>query len=295
MLVALRREYAQLITSGAQAGLLVFALQDPARGVLDAVLGVIAAISVFAWVSTTRRARAIGDTPTSRIASAAQGYVELKGRGRQLDGLPLLSPLTGLACLWFRYRIERHDGERWVDDGGDESTESFALDDGTGRCLVDPEGAEMLVSRKETWSQGERRYTQWLLTENDPVYVLGEYSTRGAVDLHLDPAADTRSVLAEWKKDREQLLKRFDLNGDGQIDLDEWELARRQARREVEREHREARSQSDVSVMQRPADGRLYLISNLDPDRLANRYRWWSAFHIGFFFVGVGWLAYLWR
>lgn len=54
----------------------------------------LAVIGLIAWTSTFRRRRAITDTPTSRIASAAQGYVELSGQGRALDDPPLYAPLT---------------------------------------------------------------------------------------------------------------------------------------------------------------------------------------------------------
>jgi len=294
MLVSLRRQYAQLITSGGQIALLFMALQHGEGVVLWAALAVMAAISVVAWTSATRRYRAIDDTPTSRVASAAQGYVELKGIGRPLDGVPVLSPLNQLPCLWYRYTIERKDNDKWVREGADESSASFILDDGTGQCLVDPDQAEMLVTRRDRWHQGNRRYTQWTLLQNDPVYALGEFRTKGALDLHLDTTADVSALLGEWKKDRKVLLERFDLNRDGEVDMREWELARKAAQREVARHHREARAQSDVSVMQRPNDGRMYLVSSLDPDLLARRYRRWSVVHLGFFFLGLGWLAYTW-
>jgi len=71
------------------------------------VVGLVAALALFAWLVTRQRLRAMGDTPTSRIASAAQGYVELRGLGKAMGGTPLLSPLTHLPCLWYRYKTER--------------------------------------------------------------------------------------------------------------------------------------------------------------------------------------------
>lgn len=49
-----------------------------AEGGLRATLGqlfAVAAVSFFAWMANYRRYRQIHDLPTSRIASAAQGYV----------------------------------------------------------------------------------------------------------------------------------------------------------------------------------------------------------------------------
>lgn len=68
-------------------------------------LGAIGLLGTWGWLSSLRRARAILDTPTSRIGSAAQGIVELVGKGRPLPGAPLLSPMTHLPCLWYRYSL----------------------------------------------------------------------------------------------------------------------------------------------------------------------------------------------
>src|SRR5690606_32876337 len=51
-------------------------------------------------------ARFLLNTPTSKIRSAAQGYVELYGTLDELPGGQLEAPLTGTACLWWRFRIE---------------------------------------------------------------------------------------------------------------------------------------------------------------------------------------------
>jgi len=295
MLVRLRRETARLVTSAGQLALFVVAAQDIHLPIRLGALGLAAAVSIIAWSAALRRARAIGDIPTARIGSAAQGYVELRGRGRAPGGTPLVSPLTALPCLWFRYRIERRSNDRWVPDGSGESSDSFVLTDGSGECLVDPEGAELLVQRRDTWTQGDRRYTQWSLIENDPLYVLGDFRTRGAIDAGPDAAAGTRELLAQWKKDPKRLAERFDLDGDRTIDLREWELARSQARREVERGRREALAAGELHVVGCPPDGRLYLVSDLDPDRLARRYRLWSIAHLALLFLALAGLGGLWR
>lgn len=296
MLVSLRREYVALVTSGGQLLLLFIGVKLESRAGWLASMGMIALLSVFAWVSAFRRTRAIADTPTSKVASAAQGYVELRGVGRPLGGVPLLSPLTALPCLWFRYRIERKDNDnKWVLESRGESDASFLLDDGSGQSLVDPEGAEMLVTRKESWQRGDRRYTEWLLIERQSIYALGQFSTRGSVDLDLSANEDVKALLAEWKKKPQELLARFDLDRDGTLDMKEWDLARRQAKREVVAGDREVRAQAEVSVLHRPEDDRLYLISDLDPDGLASKYRFWSWAHLVIFFGSLAALAMLWR
>ena len=45
-----------------------------------------------------RRARLMEDTPTSKIRSAAQGYVELSGRVRMPEGVSIRCPLSDTGC-----------------------------------------------------------------------------------------------------------------------------------------------------------------------------------------------------
>ncbi len=284
----LRRSYGQFITSGAQLLLLFIGLKMESRAGWTAALGLIALISLVAWMSTLRRRRAITDTPTSRIASAAQGYVELIGSGKPLDHPPLLSHLTRLPCLWYRYQIEEKTDNKWETVSRGESDISFIIDDGSGRCVVDIEGAEILTRHKETWTEGNYRNTEWKLLINDQIYALGEFRTLGSGTLELDANRDINDLLAEWKKNRAELHKRFDLNGDGTIDMQEWGLARQAARREVARLHRQARNESDVHTLRCPRNGRLYLLANLDPNKLARRYLGWSAFHLAVFLAGMG-------
>ncbi len=153
----------------------------------------------------------------------------------------------------------------------------------------------MLVTKKDSWIQGDRRYTQWLLIERQTLYVLGQFATRGSVDLDLSVAEDVKQLVAEWKTGTTELLERFDLDKNGQLDLKEWELARAQAKREVVANHRELRTSAELHVMHLPGDGRLYLISDMAPDNLASKYRLWSWFHITIFFGALIALPILWR
>ncbi len=111
MLAKLHRGYAALLTSGGQLLLLLIGVYFRTPTAWRVSLSLIAILSLLAWLAVLRRLRAFTDTPTSLVASAAQGYVELQGRGRPLDGLPVCSPINGLPCLWYRFKVERRSSD----------------------------------------------------------------------------------------------------------------------------------------------------------------------------------------
>lgn len=293
MLVSLRRDRFNLSLPAIQVGLLAFSLRGTSRWETLGTLALLLLTALFGWWRSIRHARLILDTPTSRVASAAQGYVELRGRGQPLAGLPVLSPLNGLPVLWYRLQTfhKQSDG-KWRHERTDESEASFLLEDGSGSCAVDPEGAEMLIGRRDVVERGDTRYVQWCLLPHDRLYVLGEFTTLGSVAPDFDSAAQVRDLLADWKRDHKTLLQRFDTDGDGQIDLREWELARAQARREVDARVREVLAAPEAHLLRAPADGRLFLISDLDPGRIGRRYRLWAAFHLAAFLASAAALAW---
>ena len=72
---------------------------------------------VFSFI-TLHRKRIIEDTPTSKIRSAAQGYIELIGHGQLMEGQPIIAPLTGTICTWYKYSVDEHrqsgKNSKWV-------------------------------------------------------------------------------------------------------------------------------------------------------------------------------------
>ncbi|MGD8477634.1 MAG: GIDE domain-containing protein [Burkholderiales bacterium] len=293
MLNTLRLQLVEPLTVGGYLLLLLLGIQLQTREAWLLSLGVILALAGAAWTLTFRRARRIIDTPTSKIASAAQGYIELVGRGHQRPDGMILSCLTGLPCVWYRFIVEQQRGNKWHRVNSGRSTESFILDDGSGRCLVDPEFAEVIAKRKETWIANGYRYTEWLLLPQARIYVIGQLSTIGGANANLDLRQDVSRLLAEWKQDRKKLLERYDLDGNGEIDEKEWMLARQQAHRDVRKEHRNIRMQSGTNILHKPDDGRLFLISDLDPMRLARRYRLWACFHVLALFASLATIAWM--
>lgn len=278
------------LTGGIHFIIIVIAAQDDSGALWPYALAAMAAVSFFAWIAAFRRYRQIHDLPTSNVASAAQGYVELFGRSEPIPGGPLLSKLTGLTCCWFRYYVERKGSDdKWHYEDSGASIHHFLLVDDTGQCVISPDGAEVISNRKQTWTEGDYRYTEWLLLAKGLLYAIGEFTTQGGAQAELDGRADVSAVLTDWKRDPATLMGRFDLNRDGTLDLKEWELARLQARREVQRRHVEIRTQDGVHILRKPADGRLFLLANELPEKLGRRFALWSWAHLVVFFgAGIG-------
>jgi hypothetical protein len=295
MLSSLRRQYAELVTSGAYVFLLFVGFQLESEAGWIFVLGGIALISLVLWYAALKRLRIITGTPTSRIASAAQGYVELVGDGRFYGENKLISKLRQLPCLWYRYRVEEKSAKdewRTIDSG--ESSELFLLDDGSGLCIVDPAGAEIVTKHEDKWTQGSYRYTEWKLIGSDTIYTLGQFKTIGGSTLTRTLNDEVKEVLTEWKQDMPELHRRFDLDGNGELDTQEWMLARQAAKREAEKRLTELRNQADVHFIVRPQDSRLFLISNFDQNKLARKYYFWTWAHIVILFgalSGVVWVS----
>ena len=269
--------------------LLGIASESESSAVWGGCLLLVAVISLFAWIGNVRRWRAIVDTPTSSIDSAAQGYVELTGKALWPEGAPLLSELRQTPCCWYWFRIEkRNSKDNWVVEHEGESDAQFLLVDSSGTCIVHPAEAELHSSRRETWRAGDKRHTEMTIRPGDPLYAIGDFSTLRPLEGPAAVNAEIGRLLASWKLDPMLLRDRFDLNRDGNIDLKEWALARSQARREAKAQVVQAAAAPAVHMMRRPADHRLFLLSNMSPERLARKYLLWKWLHLTLFFVGLG-------
>ena len=109
---------------------LLFGQADDLRIIVFA-LPAIAAVAFVAWMLSLRRLLAIGGTPTSKIVSAAQGYVELVGRALPHPGDALRSRFALLPCVWYQYTVEQREQDgKWHRTESGLSDDSFLLDDG---------------------------------------------------------------------------------------------------------------------------------------------------------------------
>jgi type II secretory pathway pseudopilin PulG len=250
-----------------------------------------------AWVKN----RVIEDTATSRIRSAAQGYVELSGRGILPADAQNKGPLTGMPCTWWRYKVEELSrtgrSRSWSTVDSGTSTAPFLLDDGTGQCLIDPRGAEVFPGvtnvwyGPESWPQGripdgtgvfgwlvdhvvtdKYRYTEHRLQLHEHVCALGAFRSLGGVSVE-NPDDAVADLLREWKHDQKTLLSRFDTNHDGTLSAAEWDQARAAARKQVLDGRAADTRTPSLNVLADPADGRAFLLAAAEGESLARRFR----------------------
>jgi hypothetical protein len=269
-------------------------------------------VALFLGFSGLRRTRLIEDVPTARIRSAPQGYVELIGSAKMLDGEPVVAPLSRVTCCWYSFRVERRSGKDWrsVDSGTSDAI--FVLRDDSGDCVIDPEGAEVSSRHSRSWFDngdgwgghgvhmrlpslgktadtvvniseklfsgfgggGEYRYTEAVILDGDPLYAIGRFHTLGAADHGGSLRELTGAILREWKQSPETLRERFDTNRDGLIDGGEWERARAVAAREAGRQYAQISKREQVHTLSKPTDGRHFLLSNMAEFDLLRRFRW---------------------
>jgi hypothetical protein len=293
--------------------------------VIAVAVALLATAAVFsAWQARRHlgNVRLIEDTPTAKARSAHQGYVELQGLGHIMDGPPIIAPLSGLPCVWYRYHIEEEvvfydkgqSQRRWktVDRGS--STETFWLEDETGRALVDPEGADVTARHEDVWTARSARagiakttpfiarffasrsganrfrFTEQRIVSGEPIYALGLLKNLGSLGGSSTIDAEVRGLLQNWKRNQAELKQHFDLNKDGRIDQREWMLARAQARRDVLKQRREVtqRFNDGINIISRTGDrARPFLLSAFPQSELITRYRIWAGLYFaGFFFLG---------
>lgn len=81
------------------------------------------------------------------IAEAPEGEV-VRLEGRVVEGETLVAPLTGRCCVYYVATIEEYDrygglGAKWPERVRETRCVQFAIEDGTGRAIVDPTDARI--------------------------------------------------------------------------------------------------------------------------------------------------------
>lgn len=287
-----------------------WATQAPADDFWPIAIGlaVISLVCFVAGFTYLYRKRIIQDTPTSKIRSAAQGYVELIGEGQLPDGEIITAPLSGKTCLWYSYEIQekRRSGKntRWVTVEDDISESMFLIQDDTGQALIDPEDAKVTTRHSDTWYGSSRypengipsskfslgigryKYIERRIHPEEPLYTIGLFTTTGGSNIKLDINQDVRELISEWKKDSEKLREQFDTDQDGEFDLLEWEKVREAALKQVLADHNEIRSIPSVNILGKTCDRRRpFLISAYPQSETIKKYTLYTSLGFTTFFI----------
>jgi len=103
---------------------------------------------IFLWgFKVYRELRILEDTPLIPVRSVCMGLSRLKGKATGEDRLS--SPLTNQPCYYYRVHVDQWekvgDNAGWTSYKAKTEARRFYLDDGTGKALVDPQGAELDV------------------------------------------------------------------------------------------------------------------------------------------------------
>lgn len=177
------------------AGALFFAILFSGSGVGRATaaagLAVCGFSSVGLGLAALARRERVRSLPQVPVRSMALGPVELSGRA--VACAPFLSPFSRFPCGWYRFELqERQEDARgrgffWTTESGSSGDAPFWLDDGTGRVLVQPAGAQVDVEPQEGPLGAALRAVEWVLAEGETVFVAG-FAQRRSTD-QADPPA----------------------------------------------------------------------------------------------------------
>lgn len=259
-----------------------------------------------------KRARLIEDTPTSRIRSAAQGYVEIVGAVSPVRNKKLVAPLSGNSCVWYSFKVQRLQksgrSNQWKTIEEGTSNQNFVIHDDTDACIVHPEGAEVMTAYSRTWygntprpGQADKRnillrilnsrryrYIEKLIRVHDIIYALGSFGSSGGGRNIPDTHQMTGQVIREWRQNYSEILKRFDQDKNGEIDLQEWEAVRDAARQEAETRRQEMARLPTAHALSRTSDKHHpFIISTFSQKTLAKKFRYYALFNLAGVAVSV--------
>ncbi len=272
--------------------------------VLIGITGYLVFFSYYAF----RRFRFMDATATSKIRSAAQGHVELKGLGEWMPNDTIQSPFSQSRCIWYHCTIDkRHrSGKRttWTNISDQCSDHLFRLVDDTGECIVDPDHAHVVPESDKTWyghstdyrnqvptsnsmisfGTGNYRFRERLIRPATPLYALGWFRT-----VNSDPSDEfisqkVEDLVGQWKLQPARYLRQYDLDANGKIQQNEWKAIYAAARGQVLAEIR--KQKNEHHVLSRPENRRQpFILSALDEETLVSRKKMKAYGAIGGVFI----------
>lgn len=236
-----------------------------------------------------RMKRQIENTPTSKIRSVAMGIVEVKGQA--IRKFALVSPLSNTPCVFYRLtRYRRDRNKQWRVTGISSSDNvPFCLEDETGQVEINPAGCRVHAGSKQEGTPGQiglmqryhesdEKWVEEVIVDGTLLYVLGYASVKQTEGSDL--VEQKVAALRELKQNRRELQK-FDLNGDGEIDADEWDAARTAVEEKVMKEslqNQQQRKKQEEHIVIGKKKGRPLIITETHSEEaLTSRYFYYTV------------------
>ena len=262
-----------------------------------ACIGTLGGVVAFIWgFIQLKKKHMIENIPTSKIRSMAIGLVEIKGKS--MDWMPLQAPFSQEQCVYFQYEVEelRRSKNRtyWASiHKGNSNHAPFYLEDETARVIVNPKGAEVDIPNSFTLKTGflkdvpghivsfldargvryksffgthkTLRFTESHIGIHHVVYVLG-VCKNNRTNLAKKHRRRVQEIIRKAKANP-KVMAQFDTDGDGQIDAQEWELARQLINKKIHEKH--AVSEEDkVYIGEGEHRNQMFYISNKSEKQL---------------------------
>jgi hypothetical protein len=279
--------------------------------------------SFFKGFKLLREKRLIENTPTSTVRGLAMGLVELIGQAKKTKVFK--APLTGTECVFYRYTIERYESSgksgRWVVIGkGDSNYCPFWLDDGTGKIMVFPQSAQLVMPVDYQYQTGlgkslsdnlvyfmenngiryrgllgnyQLRFMEWFILPDDSVYVLGTaQKTEDSLGDHKEKLLKRLREL----KENPQKMAEVDSDHDGVISNDEWDRGLAKVEQELLEEELQSSAQENPAdvVIGKGDSGQVFIISDQSQTQLIQSLSWQTFLGVfGGAALSLAMLAYL--
>ena len=279
--------FAPLVAASAASALCAFALEMwPA--LLPA--GLFSGIGFFVHgLTIISRYRRIENIPTAKIRSIAMGLVEVSGEARQK--YLLKTPYSLLDCVFYRYKVveqyKTHKGRaQRILASGNSGWMPFYLEDESDHILVEPEGAVIEGLITQTFHPGTTSTAgPWAAYDSASLNIT-IVETLIPVGYSIYALGTAQRRTCAFSRRREELLERlrelksspdrlsaYDLNGDGKVDIKEWEQARQDVERQLMEESLHETEDPDDVFIGKSEQGQPFIISSKSEKALVRRLR----------------------
>lgn len=213
------------------AGIFIFFSKD-ARWLSGAGIMFISAVLIFFFIKYLKLRMYIEDIPDAKLESLSIGLHEVKGNVLDRNAIP--SPISGVKSVFFRYYKFRYetggDKKEWkLKEIGEYVPECFYIEQDGHTLRVNTAKAVFDVTTKahintpfylmnSEYKTKDEKYVEICLPVYKDVYIMGTVT-----------AKDNRNEFTQFLRDRKsdpEFMKKFDKDGNNEIDADEWEEAR---------------------------------------------------------------------